>query len=72
MIRFTAFASIACCSLCAAVNPEYTVTHSGTWPSSWPKELEPLRNLSRTYEGPLAPNQHYAIPFTKREDFESA
>src|SRR5262245_10971948 len=48
------------------------VTDNGTWPKSWPVELESLRKSARTLEGPLQPLLHYAIPFTKREEFESA
>jgi hypothetical protein len=51
---------------------DYGVSESGTWPKSWPAELEPLRKQARTFEGPLLPLLHFAIPFTKREEFESA
>jgi hypothetical protein len=51
---------------------DYTVTHRGTWPESWPKELESLRKNSRTFEGPLQPLLHYGIRFTTREEFEAA
>jgi hypothetical protein len=34
--------------------------------------LEPVRQQARTFEGPLAPDWHYAIRFTKRDEFESA
>ena len=44
----------------------------GDWPGSWPKELEPLRKQSRTLVGPMVEYRHYAIPFTKREEFEAA
>jgi hypothetical protein len=54
-----------------SVYAEYTIQDKGTWPESWPKELEPLRKQSRTIEGPVVQLQ-YLIPFTKREDFESA
>ena len=57
---------------CSAVQALYSVSYEGTWPKSWPKELEPLRKQARTLEGPLAPNLHYAIRFNKREEFESA
>ncbi len=50
----------------------YGFSNEGTWPKSWPKELEPLRKQSRTLVGPHAPFEHYQIPFTKREEFESA
>jgi hypothetical protein len=48
------------------------VTDQGKWPKSWPAELEPLRKQARTFEGPKQPYLHYAIPFTKRDEFESA
>jgi hypothetical protein len=48
------------------------VTDRGTWPDTWPKELEALRGESRTLEGPKVLFLHYAIPFTKRETFEAA
>src|SRR5437879_2649485 len=73
MKRATAFlAAIAFFAVCSAVYALYEVRDEGTWPKSWPKELEPLRKQARTLEGPLHPHQHYAIPFTKREEFESA
>lgn len=50
----------------------YSVSNTGDWPKSWPKELEPLRKQSRTLDGPLDPQLHYAIHFTKREEFEAA
>ena len=45
----------------------YTVEDRGTWPESWPKELEGLRGQSHTFNGPLVGHLHYAIPFAKRE-----
>lgn len=72
MKRTTAFlAAIAFCGVCS-VHGDYLVWDEGTWPKSWPKELEKLRKQSRTLEGPLVPLLHYEIPFTKREDFEAA
>jgi hypothetical protein len=56
----------------SSVLADYGVTGKGTWPKSWPKELEPLRQQARTFEGPLAPHQHYAITFTNRAEFEAA
>src|SRR5262245_47356243 len=50
----------------------YGVTNRGTWPKSWPMELEGLRKQSRTLEGPEVLLLHYAIPFTEREAFEEA
>jgi hypothetical protein len=72
MNRTIAFvAAISLCALSSA-HADYSVTGKGTWPKSWPKELEPLRKQASTFEGPVAAHQHYAIPFTKREEFESA
>ena len=51
---------------------EYSVMNKGTWPDTWPKELEELREQSRTLEGPQVLLLHYAIPFSKRESFEAA
>jgi hypothetical protein len=64
-------AAIAFCAVGPA-DADYSVTGKGTWPKSWPKELEPLRKQASTFEGPLQPHQHYAIPFRKRDEFESA
>ena len=43
----------------------------GTWPKSWPKELEPLRKQAWTWEHSLG-GVSYDIPFASREEFESA
>jgi hypothetical protein len=59
---------LAACPLYA----DYGVEFRGSWPESWPEELEGLRTQSRTLEGPLMPLLHYAIPFTNREEFEAA
>lgn len=50
----------------------YSVSDAGLWPSTWPKELEPLRKQSKTLEGPMVLARHYLIPFTSREQFEAA
>jgi hypothetical protein len=69
-IAFLAVAAgLAMCSTASAL---YSVAFTGTWPKSWPAELESLRNQSRTLVGPEVENQHYAIPFSKREEFEAA
>jgi len=64
-------AAIALGAVCCAY-ADYGVEDRGAWPTSWPKELEPLRKQARTLEGPLVLYRHYLIPFTKREDFEAA
>ena len=50
----------------------YEVSDRGEWPKSWPKELESLRQQSRTLVGPQVMQSHYLIPFSKREEFEAA
>ena len=67
-------AILAALTLCAAssVYALYSVANEGLWPKDWPKELEPLRKQSRTLVGPELEYRHYAIPFTKREEFEAA
>ena len=73
MNRITAcLAAIACCAFSSAALADYSVQDEGTWPQSWPKELEPLRKQARTLEGPLILLLHYAIPFSDRDAFESA
>jgi hypothetical protein len=72
MKRTTAIlAAIAFCAASSAY-AMYSVTYAGTWPRSWPRELEPLRKQSRTLRGSIADRTFYEIPFTRREDFESA
>jgi hypothetical protein len=65
-------AAVAFWAVCSTAYAVYSGVDRGTWPKSWPKELEPLRKQSRTLEGPMVANRHYAIRFTKREEFESA
>jgi len=63
---------IAFCAVCSTGYALYSVADKGMWPESWPKELEPLRKQATTLVGPQAAHRHYLIPFTKREEFESA
>jgi hypothetical protein len=72
MNRTIAFlAAIVLCTV-GAIYADYCVEDHGTWPKSWPKELEPLRKQSRTLVGGEVEVVFYEIPFTTREDFESA
>ena len=64
--------AIVVCTACTAVYALYEVSNEGTWPRSWPKELEPLRKQARTLTGPEAQTPHYEIPFTGRAEFEAA
>jgi hypothetical protein len=65
-------AAITFVTACSTAFALYSVDDKGDWPKSWPAELEPLRKQARTLIGPLAAHRHYAIPFTKREEFEAA
>src|SRR6266436_946464 len=62
--------AVAFSAVCS-VNADYSVWDKGKWPENWPEELEPLRKQARTFEGPID-QLRYLIPFTNREDFESA
>jgi hypothetical protein len=76
MKKITAFlAAMAVCAVCSAVYAVYGFNNEGTWPKSWPKELEPLRKQSNTYVGGKRESrsgENYVIPFTNRKDFEAA
>src|SRR3954468_6337793 len=65
-------AATALFTACSAVFAVYSVDDKGTWPKTWPAELEPLRKQARTLTGPMVEQPHYEIPFTKREEFEAA
>ena len=49
------------------------ISDKGTWPDSWPKELEQYRNQSKTFgvAHGIQENVH-EISFAKREEFEKA
>jgi len=65
-------AAVGLCAICSTVYALYSVSDRGTWPQSWPKELESLRQQARTFVGPQVESRHYLIPFTDRETFEAA
>jgi hypothetical protein len=69
--RFALFVA-AVLAVVGSARADYGVTDKGIWPEGWPKELEPLRKLARTFEGPKQLTRRYLIPFTKREEFEAA
>jgi len=61
---------LAALAVCHGVTIE---TPEGMWPSSWPKELEPLRKQARTVS--VRTNVYemvHEISFKKRENFENA
>jgi hypothetical protein len=64
--------ALACWAACARVDADWSVADKGTWPESWPKELEPLRGQSRSATGSLVNRTFYEIPFKDRAQFEAA
>ncbi|MEX2186295.1 MAG: hypothetical protein WD875_05860 [Pirellulales bacterium] len=71
MKRMAAFLAIAFFSATPA--PAFwSVSDSGAWPDSWPKELEPLRKQARSYTGGGVNRTFHEIRITKREEFEAA
>jgi hypothetical protein len=71
-MRYVTFLAALTLCMITSVYAEYTVNPKGTWPNTWPKELEPLRKQATTLVGPMVEASHYEIPFTKREEFEAA
>ena len=65
-------AALALLAVCSTAYALYSVAPTGTWPKSWPIELEPLRKQSRTLVGPTTAHRHFAVRFTDRDDFEPA
>jgi hypothetical protein len=56
----------------ASVSAESTGGPGGTWPKSWPKELEPLRKQAWTWHNGLCAQISYDIAFADREQFEAS
>jgi len=55
-------------SLCSGIVSIYP---AGTWPESWPRELEPYRNQARTLKITSGHSENvYEIRFENREEFE--
>ncbi len=58
------------CGVCYAL---IEIAERGTWPDSWPKELEPYRDQARTLGVATGIQETvYEIPFDSREEFEKA
>ena len=66
-------ASIFFCTACPVFALEFG-GKGGTWPKSWPKELEPLRKQAWTWVFDSRSSRviSYEFSFANREDFESA
>lgn len=65
-------ATVTLLTFCSTASALYSLSETGEWPKTWPEELEPLRKQARTLVGPQVENEHYAIRFTKKEEFEAA
>ncbi len=72
MTRLTVFVAAAVLCVACPVRGEWSGGPGGTWPQSWPAELEPLRKQAWTWEHNLAGPTIYEIRFDDREAFESA
>ena len=70
MKRTAAFLAVLCAA--SVAHADYSVSPEGTWPKSWPTQMEPLRKQARSLRGSLADITLYEIPFTKRAEFEAA
>lgn len=63
--------SVLACTFTTVCSAIVMVADHGDWPADWPKELEPLRQSSRTLGmGMGAQANVYEIPFSDRETFE--
>jgi len=71
--RFT-FAFVASMLFCTAgsVHALEEGHPGGTWPKSWPRELEPLRKQAWTWVSGQVLQTSYHIPFANREEFDRA
>ena len=74
MMRRTTPAVLMCilgfAGLCLAM---VSISDNGTWPNSWPTELEQYRNQAQTHGVAHGINEDvHEISFTKREEFERA
>ena len=70
--RIALLAVAGVCALASAAQALYSLDETGRWPTSWPRPLEPLRKQARTLVGPMVEQQHFAIRFNSREEFEAA
>ena len=71
MKRIASFAVLVVTSLAVRAMAMYSLTNRGTWPVTWPKELESLRAQSRTLEHMDARSIHYAIRFKNHAQAEA-
>lgn len=71
---YRAIASLAVLAFLGAASAHaiWGVSDKGTWPATWPKELEPLRGQAKSYTGSLVNRTFHEIRFTTRDQFEAA
>lgn len=72
MKRATVFLAVIAVCTVSSVYAMSTGGPGGTWPKSWPKELEPLREQAWTWADGVIMSPSYDISFASREEFESA
>jgi hypothetical protein len=65
-------AAVACVAASWRAAALSTGGPGGTWPATWPKELEPLRKQAWTWEHADSRAKSYDIPFADRAQFEAA
>lgn len=71
MLRLVAGAGLALAMLAGTAWAISFGGPGGEWPTTWPKELEPLRKQAWTWEHDFT-GLSYDIPFANREEFEAA
>ena len=71
-MKKTLLTALAVLIAASAAHAMYSVSGTGDWPKSWPKEMEPLRKQAQTLVGPMVDARHFAIRFNSREQFEAA
>jgi hypothetical protein len=69
-LTFVVVAAIVFCTA-GSVNAIDFGGPGGTWPKSWPRKLEPLREQAWTWVGGQVMYTRYDIPFADRDEFES-
>ena len=72
MKKLTVLVGVAALCIACPVHAEWAGGPGGTWPKSWPAELDPLRKQAWTWEHSLAGPTIYEIRFPDRDAFESA
>jgi thiol-disulfide isomerase/thioredoxin len=72
MFKATLLVALAFLVIASDAYADWVVVDKGTWPESWPAQLDPLRKQCRSLQGSALSLTFYEIPFAKREEFEAA